>query len=423
MDRLKSLLPQLTFILCIAIGLRLLWALFIPVVPISDSIAYDTFALNLWQHGTYGWTPDNPESYWAVGTSAIYALLYMLFGHSYWAVVILNILLSTGIIYFSYRLVEIFFPETFAPVITAYLLALWPTGIMYVTVLASELPYIFFSMAGFFYFVKSPSLFSLKTLYAAVLIAAAYYVRPVVTVAILMVAISCVLYLKQHPGQVIARFICVMSVTALMVAPWAYRNYQLYGDFVPNSSNGGSVFWMGNSPGTDGGYAVVPPEVKSQSKSSYEQSKILKARAIEYITAEPAAFVQRTMYKLYRFHSYETIGVSWNEHGITNRLGAWALLPLKLLTQAYWLLLVGLGIIGLAIFLHRSSFWMLICNPFTLSWASTAGIHAIVVSQDRYHLPTVPFIAAFAALTLIAGYEAINARLNSTPVVDGTTTS
>lgn len=418
MERLKSLLPDLTFVLCIAIGLRLMWALYIPVIPVSDSAAYDVFALNMLQHGTYGWTADAPESYWAVGTSALYAVLYAAFGHNYWAIVGLNIALSTGIIYFTYRLVEIFFSDTSAPIVTAYLLALWPTGVIYVTVLASELPYMLFSLSGFFYFVKTPSILNRKTLYAAVLFAAAYYVRPVVTVAILMIAISCVLYLHQKLVSVLARYVCVMVVIATLVAPWAYRNYQLYADFVPNSSNGGSVFWMGNSPGTDGGYAVIPPEVKAQAKSSYEQSKILKNQAMEYIAAEPFAFVQRTAYKLYRFHSYETIGVSWNKEGITRRLGDRALMPLKLITQAYWLVLVGLAVVGLVIFWRKESLWRLLCNPFTLSWASTAGIHAIVVSQDRYHLPTVPFIAAFSAISLIAAYRAFQNRPSSTPAVD-----
>ncbi|WGL15303.1 hypothetical protein PVT68_11035 [Microbulbifer bruguierae] len=411
MERLSALLPKLSFVLTLATGLRLLWALLIPVVPLSDSHAYDIFALNIWQHGTYGWSPETPESYWAVGTSALYASLYMLFGHSYWPIVFINILLSVGIIYFSYRLCEVFLPYSRAPILTAYLLTFWPTGILYVTVLASELPYMFLSMAGFYYFVTAPATISRFTLTAGLLFAAAYYVRPLITVAILMFAISCVLYSTQRFSQVCGRTLCALAVIVIMVAPWAYRNYQLYHDFVPNSSNGGSVFWMGNSPDTDGGYANIPKNVKDQAGNTYEQSKILKQQALEYIAAEPVAFVKRSFYKLYRFHSYETIGVSWNREGIEKTLGQRALLPLKALTQFYWLILVACGFVGMLLMWRNFTLWKLACHPFTLSWASSAGIHAIIVSQDRYHLPTVPFVAAFAAITLVWLFDFYQARL------------
>jgi len=96
--------PNIITILVIAAAIRILWALLVPVVPLSDSNAYDTFALNLWQHGVYGWTPDSPTSYWPVGTSALYALVYQIFGHNYAFIVALNLLLSLAIIFFPTRL-------------------------------------------------------------------------------------------------------------------------------------------------------------------------------------------------------------------------------------------------------------------------------------------------------------------------------
>ena len=46
------------WVIFIGMGLRILWALAMPVNPVSDSVAYDTFARNLAQHGVYGWTQD-----------------------------------------------------------------------------------------------------------------------------------------------------------------------------------------------------------------------------------------------------------------------------------------------------------------------------------------------------------------------------
>ncbi|UHQ54055.1 MULTISPECIES: hypothetical protein [Microbulbifer] len=402
MDRLMRLLVATPGIYLLAIGLRLLWALLVPVMPVSDSAAYDTFAVNIWQHGTYGWQPDEPGSYWAVGTSAIYAALYLLFGHAYWPIVALNICLSVGILFFTGRLCQIFFSDPRVARLSLLLLALWPTGIFYVTVLASELLFMFFSVAGLYCFVTADKGAKGRVVFAGLLLGAAYYVRPLITVSIIIFAIACFAYLRQRPLAVVLRTGCCFLILALMVAPWAYRNYQLYDDFVPMSSNGGAVFWMGNSPGTNGGYAEIPPDVIANTNSTYEMSRVLRARALEYIAEEPVAFVQRTFIKLFRFHSYETIGITWNAEGIRTRFGEGALLPLKILAQGYWLLLLAAGLGGLALTLYQAGLARALTHPFILSWGANAGIHALIASQDRYHLPTVPFIAAFAALALVA---------------------
>lgn len=52
-------------IVIVAIGfvLRTAWALLIPVIPVSDSQAYDALARMLVGHGVYGWTPAQPSAY------------------------------------------------------------------------------------------------------------------------------------------------------------------------------------------------------------------------------------------------------------------------------------------------------------------------------------------------------------------------
>ena len=88
-------------IVCVAICVRAIWAMAVPVVPVSDSVAYDTFASNLANGDGYGWRPESPTAYWPVGTSAMYALLYAMFGHVYWPIVFFNIVLGVGIVALS----------------------------------------------------------------------------------------------------------------------------------------------------------------------------------------------------------------------------------------------------------------------------------------------------------------------------------
>ena len=400
---MKRELPTLSQILIVSFLLRLVWALLIPVIPLSDSMAYDVFATNIWLHKTYGWEAQQPSSYWPVGTSAIYSILYTIFGHTYWPIVVLNCVISIVIINVSYRLCQRFFPSPQERIatLTALALALWPTMIFYTTVLSSELLYLFFSLLALHWFFNAcdgeryswPTILSSGACFAA-----AYYVRPLITVPLIIALLSAVLVLHCSLRRVLSVGASIGIVMALAVAPWAYRNYQLHDAFVPMSSNSGAVFWMGNQPGTDGGYLNTPAAMKGM--DTHLRSQKLKAEAIEYIKAEPLAFVQRTLYKLVRFHSYETIGVSWNEQGIRQRFGAWAILPLKLLTTGYWSLLIITAFAGLIMYGLREGLWPLCTSPFALLWGSSAAIHALIVSQDRYHIPVVPFIAAFAAYAI-----------------------
>jgi hypothetical protein len=379
-------------ILLVGAILRIAWALAIPVVPLSDSHAYDTFATNIWQHGVYGWTPESPTSYWPVGTSALYALIYQIFGHQYAAIVGLNILFSLGIIFYAYKTTELFFYKSVAAG-TALLVAVWPTHIFFVTILASELPYMLLTLMGIFYFFKEEKVSPQNILIIGTCFALAYYVRPLATTVLAVCAFSAVVACGKRFTPTIIRTLLVLLIMALAVSPWAKRNYDLYGHVVPMSTNGGAVFWMGNTPGTEGGYHPLPEYVKGLNE--HERNQTLKKEAVKYIQEEPLAFLLRTAEKFVAFHSRETIGITWNEEGIKHRFGAGWIMPLKLLSQCFWLTCLIIGLIGILIYLRKSPFKH-IFHPFLLLWLSSAGLHALIVAQDRYHIPVVPFIFAFS---------------------------
>ena len=378
----------------VAIILRVIWVLLIPVIPVSDSNAYDVFAQNIWLHGNYGWDAVNPTSYWPVGLSAIYSGFYFLFGHSYVPIVIFNIACSVAIIVYSKKLCDRLFEHELIGTFVAIIVALWPTLIFYCSVLASELPYLAFLLAAIYYFTDHKPQFLKQGLIAGILFAGAYYIRPLATIPLAIVIFYLFINLSNKK-IVIFRSVMTISLMIIAVLPWAQRNYTIYDAFVPMSTNSGATFWMGNQPGTNGGYKALPDHVKDLNE--YDRNNTLKAEAIEYIKAEPVAFVTRTVKKFFIFHLHETIGVSWNAEGIKERLGEWALLPLKLVSQAYWSLILLIGLAGLVLHIMQKGFWQTAFHPFTLIWAATAGVHAIIVSQDRYHLPVIPMVAAFAA--------------------------
>ncbi len=69
-----------------ALAVRLLWAACVPVDPVSDGVLYDAFARSMVEGHGYAFADGTLTEYWPVGTSAVYALLYYIFGIHPWVV-------------------------------------------------------------------------------------------------------------------------------------------------------------------------------------------------------------------------------------------------------------------------------------------------------------------------------------------------
>lgn len=171
---------RLPFILCLALILRLFWAILIPFEPVSDAFAYYTFARNIAEHGVYGWEPDSPSAYWAVGAPALYAMGFWLFGPEPALVVTLNLVASMVCVWMLYWLGSHFF-RRFAGPFAAMLHALWPMTIQLLTIRYNKLFFMALTLARLFAWETSKtSVNSLATLILyGLLLAGACYVCPI----------------------------------------------------------------------------------------------------------------------------------------------------------------------------------------------------------------------------------------------------
>jgi 4-amino-4-deoxy-L-arabinose transferase-like glycosyltransferase len=389
---------SVVIILAVALLLRLAWALAIPAIPVSDSAAYDAFARTIVEHGVYGWTADQPSAYWPVGTSAIYAGLYTAFGRGFAAIVVLNIALSTAIVGLTMWLGRTFFDDATA-VVAGVLMAVWPSEVMYVTILASELPFTFLILLGFAAWFSDRISAPVRGILSGLAFGAACYVRPIALLMPMILLLSAVPQWRIMGQQVVVS-VFAMAVIAVTIAPWSTRNHAVFGEFVLLSTNGGPNLWMGNNPDATGYYMPLPSSVDSLSEP--ERDRKLGDLAKQYIAAEPVAFMLRSIKKAILLHGSETIAVHWNEKGITSRLGAGALFPLKLLNQLFWLGALTLALVGWLFLLGTRGVLGGLFHPIILSWAYFTGVYAITVIQDRYHFPSHPFVAVLAATAIAA---------------------
>jgi hypothetical protein len=195
-----------------------------------------------------------------------------------------------------------------------------------------------------------------------------------------------------------ARVFVVFCVMAACIAPWTVRNYRLFGEYILISHNGGANTWQGNSPGTTGEYRPSPPDLNSLPEP--ERDRVLGARAFEYIKAYPLHFLGRSAVKLVKLHNRESIGIVWNEKGLSQRASPGTITVMKMLSVLYWWIALGLGLCGAFALARTIGPFQALFHPAILIWGYFSAVHAVTVVGDRYHFPSIPSIAALGGFFL-----------------------
>ncbi len=135
--------------------------------------------------------------------------------------------------------------------------------------------------------------------------------------------------------------------------------------------------------------------------SETERAKVLGTLAKEYIRQDPTGFLSRSLVKALKLHAWETIGVAWNEPAIERATGPLGAEAAKAGSTGYWIVLLALALVGLLRRLRETPIDA-IFHPTTAAWGYFTALHAIIVVEDRYHMPASPFIALLAATGLVA---------------------
>jgi hypothetical protein len=391
-------------VLALALVVRLAWAVLVPVSPVSDSAAYETFARNLAAGASYGWDGQAPSAYWPVGTAFIYSLAYRVCDpgvHGYGAVIALNLAAGMAVIGLAMALAWRWFGRAPA-LVSGALLALWPMHVQFTTIIASELFFTAACLGGMLTWPAGAAgdrrAMMARLIGAGVLFAIAAYIRPTALLVPVVLSMAGVF----RDGQVLrnaSRLAVVGLVMAAAIAPWSLRNFAVFDRFVLISTNGGANLWMGNNPESRGAYQPIPDRPAGMSEAEFDSH--LAREAMAFIRADPLGFAARTIIKGVRLHERETIGIAWNSEGLSRRLPQPAISGLKWGTQGYWIGVLGMALVGMGLLAQRAGLWRLMTHPAVLIWGYFVAVHAVIVYQDRYHFPVTPLIGGIAAVALV----------------------
>ena len=218
---------------------------------IATRSEHDSYAWNLAQgRGYSGVSPDvkspagelldHPSAYRVPGTSVFWSGIYWLFGHRFSPIRTAQCVLDTLTILLLYRIARICFGGAVA-LLAAGVYAVWPTALLYSSVMGSEPLYAFL----FCWFVLLSLQFAedptwRRTAEAGVLLGIALLTRGN---AVMMVALMIpwgIVQFRKTP-RLIVRALTIPLVALLMLVPWTIRNYRVFHAFIPFETGGGDV--------------------------------------------------------------------------------------------------------------------------------------------------------------------------------------
>jgi hypothetical protein len=373
--------------------------LLLAVEPTSDAAWYFNRAVAL--VAGHGYSEGGVlTAYWPPGWSLTLSVVFNLFGTSVVAAQIFNLACSLLIAWLTMDLGHRLFSSAVAGRVALFLLAIYPNNIGYVPLVMTEVFYTMLLLLGCWLLVVYESVFAL--ILAGLIFGLATLVKA--QSIIVIVFIFAIDFLRKFDVHQIRNDLIkatiVMAITFAVISAWSYRNYQIFGEFVLVSTNGGLTLLTGNNPSARGDYTYDDPLVTSLHRSvatQVEVDKEAKHRAIEWIKQNPGRFVVLMPLKIFRLWAPDG-EAEWAfqaGYGNYNAYVFW-FRTIRYLNQAYYsLLLAGFAWAGVLLFSgklklseSRIDRWAL---PYAVALYPTM-IALVFSGQSRFHYPVMPFV-------------------------------
>jgi 4-amino-4-deoxy-L-arabinose transferase-like glycosyltransferase len=389
---------------------------------IYDSRWYLRRAIAMANGGGYSFG-GTPTAYWPVGYPGFLAAQFYVFGPSEFRAKLVNILLYILTTLLVYVLSKKIFKSEMAARITLAILCFYPNHISYTALLATEIFFTFLLTLG-----------AAALIYAngrATMLALAGVVWGVATLTKPQAVLLPILFLVASYTSVrsfVKSGLLVFAVVGLVVTPWLYRNYVVFGKPLL-STNGGIVLMQSNNPYATGRHvwdsdvrsllgALAPapdptsPEGADNMFDGKEVEREAEARsvAIHYIVNNPlrvARLWPRKLLALYLsdveglYFSLGHINIPWDSRHVFY-------VAVRVVGELYygvmWMLL---GVSLPIIMRNRVRYWYIgvgIIAYFTL-------VYMVFFGDPRYHFPVMPWVAVYAGvggeLLLTRGWSAL----------------
>lgn len=199
--------------------------------------------------------------------------------------------------------------------------------------------------------------------------------------------------------------VLVTAVMVAVIAPWVVRNAVVLGTPVI-STNGGVNLWIGNNPGSTGGFRLIEESNPFAGiTDEVARDRLGASLAWEFIKNRPLDFLGLVPKKIAHLFSSESPYVVFlNDRSRVSRDTSYAQRYLDtpvLLHIAVNIHYVFYLVVGLFGFLHAPAEVKGARRLFLLFLLFWIGIHAIFFGGHRFHYPLAPLMVLYSAYTVV----------------------
>jgi hypothetical protein len=286
--------------------------------------------------------------------------------------------------------------------ISAWIIACYPMLLIYPLGLGTENPFFILLLISFFFLLSSIDKSSAFTfLLSGFFLGLTALTRSVILPFVGLAILWAWFILKHRRGATL-----MALAFALTIAPWVIRNSLLHHKLTGIETSMGYNLYLGYYPKGNGSFVFGPSLDLLTILDDAERDKIGTQKALEFIKSQPERFIPLVINRLGFFFGLEK-RVLMYFYG--NNIIGYVPLPLLLtisgiLLLPFVLISISAGF-GLAYLRWRPEH-ILLC----LLFIGYILPHVLILSEDRFHLALVPYIAILAAQFWINGFAPLGMR-------------
>ena len=286
--------------------------------------------------------------------------------------------------------------------IAAWIVACYPMLLVYPLGLGTENPFFILLLTSFFFLLKTterPVL--LNFAFAGFFLGLTALTRSVILPFAGLAILWAWFLLKQKRGAVVIAFALILTIL-----PWVIRNSLLHQKLTGVETSMGYNLYLGYHPQGNGSFVFGPSLDLLTILDDAERDRVGTETAVEFIQAQPERFLPLAINRLGFFFGLEK-RVLMYFYG-NNIIG---FIPLTLLLTISAILLLPFVILSVSAALGLASLrWHPEHILLLLLLGGYIFPHVFILSEDRFHLALVPYIAMLAAHAWVQGFAPLRAR-------------
>src|SRR6266498_4190121 len=288
--------------------------------------------------------------------------------------------------------------------IAAWVVACYPMLLIYPLGLGTENPFFLLLLASFFFLLKSTQQpIPVNYLLSGFFLGLTALTRSVILPFVGLAVVWALFFIKQKRGAIL-----IALAFALTIVPWVIRNSFLHHKLTGIETSMGYNLYLGYHPQGNGSFVFGPSLDLLTILDDAERDRIGTQKAMVFIKAQPERFIPLAINRLGFFFGLEKRVLMYF---YSNNIIGYIPLP--------WLLTITAILLLPFVFISTSSalgLYFLRWKPehvlLLLLFLGYILPHVFILSEDRFHLALVPYIAILAAQVWINGLAPLGVRWN-----------